>query len=92
MDKETKLIRWAGQVQGVGFRAAVRRAATSNGVGGWVRNLPDGTVEALLAGTPGSIQQLLGEVDRQGFVIHDRRESPALAPEEAFPTSFEIRR
>lgn len=85
-------MRWAGQVQGVGFRAAVRRAAIASGVEGWVRNLPDGTVEALLSGTPASIQELLGVVDRQGFLILERRESLGQSPDEALPTSFEIRR
>ena len=39
-----------GFVQGVGFRFAVERAARSRGVTGWVRNRPDGTVEAVFEG------------------------------------------
>jgi acylphosphatase len=39
-----------GFVQGVGFRFAVEREARSRGVGGWVRNRPDGTVEAVFEG------------------------------------------
>lgn len=39
-----------GFVQGVGFRAACRRAAARAGVEGWVQNLPDGRVEAWLEG------------------------------------------
>jgi acylphosphatase len=34
-----------GQVQGVGYRAAAQRLATELGLGGWVRNRSDGTVE-----------------------------------------------
>ena len=39
-----------GRVQGVFFRDTVRRRARSLGVGGWVRNNPDGTVEAVFQG------------------------------------------
>jgi acylphosphatase len=39
-----------GFVQGVGFRFAVERAANSRGVSGWVRNNPDGAVEAVFEG------------------------------------------
>ena len=39
-----------GSVQGVFFRDATRRCADQHGVSGWVRNRPDGTVEAVLEG------------------------------------------
>jgi len=39
-----------GRVQGVGFRYFVRKAAEERGLRGWVKNLPDGRVEAELEG------------------------------------------
>jgi acylphosphatase len=40
----------AGRVQGVGFRYFAEAAAARAGVHGWVRNLPDGSVEAFVEG------------------------------------------
>lgn len=37
----------SGRVQGVGFRCFAQEAARSEGVSGWARNRPDGTVEVL---------------------------------------------
>jgi len=39
-----------GRVQGVFFRAETARAARGLGLAGWVRNVPDGTVEAVFEG------------------------------------------
>jgi len=40
----------SGRVQGVGFRAFVRQVAHERGISGWVRNRPDGCVEAEAVG------------------------------------------
>jgi len=48
-----------GIVQGVGYRYWLARAAESRGVAGWVRNRPDGTVEALLEGEDEAVESLI---------------------------------
>ena len=48
-----------GRVQGVFFRMETRRAARQFGATGWVRNLPDGTVEAVMEGPAETVESLL---------------------------------
>ena len=48
-----------GDVQGVGYRYTLRLVATEAGVGGWVRNLRDGSVEASLAGPDDAVSRVL---------------------------------
>ena len=48
-----------GFVQGVGFRFSVERAARSRSVSGWVRNRPDGAVEAVFEGEPEDVEALV---------------------------------
>ena len=46
----------SGDVQGVGFRFFAQRVAARHQVVGYVRNLPDGTVEAYAEGTPEGVE------------------------------------
>jgi len=48
-----------GHVQGVFFRDATRRLAEREGVAGWVRNRPDGAVEAVFEGEPEAVERLI---------------------------------
>jgi acylphosphatase len=49
----------SGIVQGVAFRAWTVRTARARGVTGWVRNLPDGRVEALIEGEDPEVDAVL---------------------------------
>lgn len=68
----------AGRVQGVAYRFYAEKAAARLGVGGWVRNLPDGRVEILAEGTASRIETFLDRL----------RAGPSLARVE----SFDVRR
>jgi acylphosphatase len=48
-----------GRVQGVCYRLEARRAALERGVQGWVRNLPDGRVEAVIEGNEPDVKSMV---------------------------------
>ena len=52
-------LRISGRVQGVGFRDALCREAQLIGINGWVRNRRDGTVEAVVQGSPAALEKML---------------------------------
>ncbi|GAA2631125.1 acylphosphatase [Dactylosporangium fulvum] len=49
----------SGRVQGVYFRDTCRRMARDSAVHGWVRNLPDGRVEAVFEGPTDQVDQMV---------------------------------
>ena len=49
----------SGRVQNVWFRDSCARQAEARGVTGWVRNLPDGRVEAVFEGSPDALEALV---------------------------------
>jgi acylphosphatase len=56
--KRTRVI-ISGVVQGVFFRAATRRAAADLNLTGWVRNMDDGRVEAVLEGEEADVDKMI---------------------------------
>jgi acylphosphatase len=80
----------SGRVQGVWFRESMRQEALKLGVTGWVRNLPDGRVEAVICGKADILESLLkwaedGPPDARVTGIASEQ-----IPEQAF-TDFEKR-
>jgi len=58
-DHRTLHLSIAGRVQGVGYRESLRAEALRSGVRGWVRNRRDGSVEAMVAGTPDAVEKII---------------------------------
>lgn len=82
-----------GDVQGVGFRYFVRHRAAALGLGGRVRNLPDGSVEVVAQGSPKALGELEAalwrgpSLARVSRVVRTENED-----EVVFGTSFDIDR
>jgi acylphosphatase len=54
---------FAGRVQGIGFRKFVKKKADEFGVKGFVRNLPDGTVEVLVEGDEETLKSFFDAIE-----------------------------
>lgn len=79
-----------GDVQGVYFRDTCRTTAGGTGVAGWVRNRPDGTVEAVFEGPPEAVAEMVAwSHEGSPLAIVDRVEVVEEEPEGL--TGFEIR-
>jgi acylphosphatase len=58
-DQERAHVRISGQVQGVFFRDSTRQKAEELGLAGWVKNTPDGSVEAVFEGPSEKVREML---------------------------------
>jgi acylphosphatase len=58
-DQERAHVRISGQVQGVFFRDSTSQKARELNLAGWVKNLPDGRVEAIFEGSSESVKEIL---------------------------------
>jgi len=52
-------LRIYGLVQGVFFRSTMKQVANKLGVTGWVRNMPDGSVEAVIEGPEDKVEEII---------------------------------
>jgi acylphosphatase len=81
-----------GEVQGVGFRFFAQRAAARHQVVGYVRNLPDGMVEAYAEGSADNVEAFKQDLATgPQFSIVQQVEEINLEPTGRFPT-FRIER
>lgn len=79
-----------GNVQGVGYRGHTQREAAKIGVNGWVRNLADGTVEAVFSGTQDAVDRMVNWCRRGPLCVHVTEISVEKMPMEAFH-GFDVR-
>ncbi len=80
-----------GWVQGVYFRAYTRDQARSLGLTGWVRNLPDGSVEALFEGEKDPVEKMVSWCHRGSPASRVEKVEVTYGPFTGAFDSFEIR-
>lgn len=81
-----------GEVQGVNYRAECRREALRRGVSGWVRNLADGTVEAVFAGDESEVDSMVEWCRRGPSAARVGRVEVSREAADGAERSFELRR
>ncbi|MBK1829155.1 acylphosphatase [Verrucomicrobiaceae bacterium R5-34] len=65
-----KRVIFEGRVQGVGFRYATKQLAMGFDVCGWVKNLPEGTVEMQLMGEEEEVDEFIKEIVEESAMAH----------------------
>ena len=88
-ERVAKRVKVSGDVQGVFFRDSTRSEAQSRGVAGWVRNSPDGSVEALFEGEPDAVEAMI-EFARSGPRSADVRDVDVSDREPEGLSGFEV--
>ncbi|MBP9716336.1 MAG: acylphosphatase [Candidatus Levybacteria bacterium] len=79
----------SGSVQGVGFRQFVKSKANKLNVKGWVKNLPDRRVEAMLLGSAENLELLIDYCRKGPFLAQVKDLEIEHMPDQEFET-FEI--
>ena len=67
---KAKRVIFEGRVQGVGFRYTTKDVARGFEVCGWVKNLPDGTVELQVMGEDAEVEDFIKEIAEESSVAH----------------------
>jgi acylphosphatase len=83
-------VRVEGRVQGVWFRGATQAQARALGLAGWVRNRPDGSVEAVFEGPRAAVEHALAFCRRGPPAAHVERVEVADEPPEGL-RGFDVR-
>ena len=81
---------FSGRVQGVGFRYQATYAAKRVGLTGWVENLPDGSVEMEVQGTPVAIGKVLTHLSSGHWIRIDDMDVEEI-PLKPTERGFEVR-
>ena len=85
------LVIFSGRVQGVGFRYTSKQVARRFDVTGWVKNLPDGTVQMIVEGLPDELESYVDAVSTETHGRVTEREIQRKSATGEF-SGFEIRR
>lgn len=82
MDQTARHVIFRGRVQGVGFRYTCRDIAARYRVTGFVRNVPDGTVEMFIQGDPAEIDNCIADIQSEfaGYVRDTQIEPATFSP------------
>ena len=80
-----------GRVQGVGYRYFTQNLANTMGLSGWVRNLPDGTVEVLGIGGKEELERFLHKLKAGPIGSHVKGVDFQWLEDQKAHSSFEIR-
>jgi acylphosphatase len=90
MSRKTLRVHVQGMVQGVGFRYSTVREARRLGVSGYVRNLPDGSVEVVAEGEEERLGRLASWLQHGPPGAHVRNADRRYGPDQGFYRDFRV--
>ena len=91
MNAEQRIVRFFGNVQGVGFRYTACGLAGRYNVSGYVRNMPDGSVECVIEGPTDQIEAFLADLggEMSGYINRTtEQKAPATGGYKRFGVQF----